>query len=91
MKQRSNSVAKGFLRDEATLPAQALEPAHPDRHVPDLLRVDMAQDRGARCVAGAFEPLGHPRRHVEPARLEHQRHDRETGEQIVGGRLGRLP
>ena len=38
-----------------------------------------------------FEPADHLGRHVEPARLEHQRHHREPGEQIVRRRHRRLP
>ena len=49
------------------------------------------EDRSTLAVADAIEPSRHFRRHVEPARFEHQRHDGKAREQVASGRCGRFP
>src|SRR5438477_399860 len=73
-----HAVAKRRLRIETALAAQRLEPAQTDRNMADLVVVDARQDGGALGITGAVEAPRHLRRHIEPARLQHQRHDREA-------------
>ena len=40
-----------LLGGEAAVPAEPREPAQPDRNMPDLLLIDMLQDRRAAEVA----------------------------------------
>src|SRR6266498_2357989 len=74
-----HTIVKRGCGIEAALTAQPFEPAHADRDMADLVLVDAPQHRRARRVIGAFEAQDHLRRHIEPARLQHQRHDREAG------------
>ncbi len=54
------------------------EPAHADGDVADLVIIeDLPARRRSRRSPAALEPRDHAGRHVEAARLEHQRHDRE--------------
>src|SRR5215472_7048577 len=57
----------------------------------DLVAIDVPQDRGAMRIADALELSDHSRRHIEPARLEHERHDGKSGEQVARGCRGRFP
>ncbi len=59
--------------------------------MPDLLFVDHAQDVGAAVVSGGVELVDHARGDVQPARLQHHRHDGEPAHQVVGGGRGGLP
>ena len=80
-----------LLGREVAVPAKPREPARPDRNMPDLLLIDVLQDRRAADVAGAFEPCRHLRRHVEPARFKNERHNGKPRQQVVGGRRRRFP
>ena len=86
-----DTILKNCLRRQAAPAAEAVEPAHPGGHMTDLVAIDPPQDGGALRIADALELSDHSRRHIEPARLEHERHDGKPGEQVVGSRCGRFP
>src|SRR5215472_16155731 len=86
-----DAILKNCLRHQAATAAESIEPAHPGGHMTDLVVIDPPQDRGALRITDALELSDHSRRHIEPARLEHERHDGKSGEQVAGSCRGRFP
>ncbi len=86
-----DAVAEDLRWDQTTVTTESIEPAPPDRHMPDFLLIDVMQNRGALNVTGAFKSRRHRGSNVETARFKHQRHDRESRQQVAGGCGGRFP
>src|SRR5215831_2018771 len=86
-----DAILKNCLRRQAATAAESIKPAHPGGHMADLVAIDPPQDRGALRITDALELSDHSRRHIEPARLEHERHDGKSGEWVIGSRRGRFP
>ena len=57
----------------------------------DFLGIDRFQSRNSVFRPGLAENLDHAGRHVEPARLQHHRHHRQPGQQVMRRILGGAP
>jgi hypothetical protein len=82
---------KGRYRIQPPLPAQVPVPAGTDFHMPDLVGQDPLQDAHTARIPGLFETCDHARRDVQPARLQHPRHQRHAHQHIVRGLFRHLP
>jgi hypothetical protein len=67
------------------------EPPVAERHVADLVAQDDVEHADRRLVADAPEPGHDGRRGVQPPRLQHPRHQRHSGERVVGGLHRHVP
>src|SRR5215472_11646006 len=86
-----DALAKRLRRIEPAHAADCVEPAYPGGDVTDLVAIDAPHDGGALQVADALELGDHFGSDVEPACLEHERHDGKTREQVIGGCFCRFP
>ena len=91
LEEPPNALLKDRLRVQPACQAEAIEPAHPDCDMTDLVAINTAQDLGTFGIADPLELRHHLGRHVQPARFEHQRHNGEAREQVICGRDGGFP
>ena len=77
--------------DQSSCAAQLIKPPHPSGDVAYFVAINAVQNGGALRIADTLELGCHFGCDVEPARLEHERNDGETGKEIFRGRLGRFP
>jgi hypothetical protein len=91
LEMAAHAVLPGLFRVEAGGLREMMEPAHAGGDMADLVAIDAIENNGAGFIAGVAE-LGDGRGcHVEAARLQHQGHNGEASEQVVGGFLRCLP
>jgi hypothetical protein len=87
----THAVVEYIGGDESSRAAQLIKPTHPGGDVADFVAINAVQNGGALRIADALELRRHFGCDIETARLEHERNDSETGEEIVRGRLSRFP
>jgi len=84
-------AVKRLFRDQPANAADFVKPAHPRGHVSDLVAINAPQNGSALRITDALQGRRHLRCHVEPPRLEHERHDSQPRKQIIRGRRSRFP
>src|SRR6516165_4371816 len=78
LEEPPNALLKDRLRVQPACQAEAIEPVHPDCDMTDLVAINTAQGLCTLAIADPLELRHHLGRHVQPARFEHQRDDRQT-------------
>ena len=91
LEEAPDTILKDRLWAQPARLAESVEPAQPGGNVPDLIAIDVVQDRRALGITDPLEPRCHFRGYVEPARFQHKRHDGEPRKQVIGGRGRSFP